>query len=93
MEKNTGKQDRAQASEIKPEASEVEVFLPKVAGEAPFQYVAVNGRAWQIPRGRKYRVPAYVARVLERAQQAQEDADRFSEEEQKKMQEIQGAPV
>ena len=86
MEKNTAKQ-------VKPEAPEVEVFLPKVAGEAPFQYVAVNGRAWQIPRGKKYTVPAYVARVLERAQQAQEAADRFSAEEQKKMQEIQGAPV
>ena len=24
----------------------VDVFVPKVSGEAPFQYVAVNGKAW-----------------------------------------------
>ena len=71
----------------------VEVFVPKVSGEAPFQYVAVNGKAWQIPRGKKVQVPAYVKDVLDRAQQAQEAADEYSDEEQKKMAAIQGAPA
>ena len=71
----------------------VDVFLPKVSGEAPFQYVAVNGKAWQIPRGKKVRVPAYVKDVLDRAQQAQEAADEYSDEEQKKMAAIQGVPI
>lgn len=71
----------------------VDVFVPKVSGEAPFQYVAVNGKAWQIPRGKKVQVPAYVKDVLDRAQQAQEAADKYSDEEQKKMAAIQGVPV
>ena len=83
----------AKAEMVAPVEKEVEVFLPKVPGEAPSQYVGVNGKAWQIPRGKKYKVPEYVARALERAQQAQEDADEYSDEEQKKMAVIQGAPV
>ena len=71
----------------------VEAFLPKIPGEPPFQYVAVNGKAWQIPRGKKYQIPEHVAQVLERAQKAQEAADEYSDEEQKKMTVIQGAPV
>ena len=76
-----------------PEIKEVEVFLPKVPGEPPFQYVAVNGKAWQIPRGKKYKIPEHVNKALERAQLAQEAADEFSDEEQKKMAIIQGAPA
>lgn len=70
----------------------VEVYLPKVPGEAPDKYVAVNGVAWQIPRGKKTKVPAKVARALERAQDAEDAADMFSNEEQKKMAVIQGLP-
>lgn len=70
----------------------VEVFLPKISGEAPYQYVGVNGKAWQVPRGKKTQVPEYVAQVLERSQLAQDAADEYSDEEQKKMKVIQGAP-
>lgn len=71
----------------------VEVFIPKVPGEAPSKYVAVNGQAWQIPCGKKTTVPEHVAQVLERSQLAQDAADKYSDEEQKKMAVIQGAPV
>lgn len=71
----------------------VEIFLPKVSGEAPSKYVAVNGKAWNIPRGKRHKVPKYVADCIERAQTAQEEADEFSDNEQKKMTVIQGAPV
>ena len=87
------KAEAAKAEVKTPEINEVEVFLPKVPGEAPEQFVAVNGKAWQIPRGKKYKVPDYVALVLEDMQKAQEAADEFSAEEQKKMKVIQGAPV
>ena len=84
----------ATKTEVKaPAENMVEVFLPKVPGEAPFQYVAVNGKAWQIPRGKKTTIPEHVAQVLERSQKAQEAADEYSDEEQKKMAVIQGAPV
>lgn len=88
----------AAKTEVKTEATTsaeqmVEVFLPKVPGEAPYQYVGVNGKAWQIPRGKKTQVPEYVAKVLEDCQKAQDAADEYSAEEQKKMKVIQGAPV
>lgn len=70
----------------------VEVFIPKVPGEAPEKYVAVNGKSWQIPRGKKHKVPEYVARELERSQRARDAADEYIEEEQKKMKVVQGAP-
>ena len=54
------------------------------------KYVAVNGVAWQIPRGKKWKVPMKVARMLERAEAAADTADKFSDEEQKKMAIIQG---
>ena len=84
----------ATKAEVKTNMDEiVEVFLPKVPGEAPSKWVGVNGKAWQIPRGKKTQIPRFVADELSRSEQAQEDADKFSDEEQKKMTVIQGAPV
>lgn len=71
----------------------VEVFLPKVSGEENTVYVALNGKAWQIPRGKRTQIPKAVADVLERSQAAQDAADRYSDAEQRKMAIIQGAPV
>lgn len=83
----------AAKAEVKAPADNlVEVFIPKIPGEAPYQYVGVNGKAWQIPRGKRYKVPDYVALVLDRADKAQEEADKYSAEEQRKMKVIQGAP-
>jgi ABC-type multidrug transport system ATPase subunit len=70
----------------------VEVFLPKVPGEANEKYVAINGKAWQIPRGKKNKVPMAVAEILQMSQDAEDAADKFSDEEQKKMAIIQGLP-
>lgn len=71
----------------------VEVYLPKASGEASTVYVALNGKAWQIPRGKKMQIPKSVALVLERAQAAQEAADDYRKKERQKMYEIQGADV
>ena len=70
----------------------VEVYLPKIPGEAPVKYVAINGVAYNIPRGKMNKVPAKVARMLNRAQTAADEADMFSAEEKKKMDVIQGKP-
>lgn len=70
----------------------VEVYLPKVPGEANEKYVGLNGKAWQIPRGKKTKVPMAVAEILQLAQEAEDAAEKFSDEEQKKMAIIQGLP-
>ena len=80
------------SSPVKPVEELVEVYLPKVPGEANEKYIAINGVAWQIPRGKKWKVPMKVARMLERAEAAADTADKFSDEEQKKMAIIQGLP-
>lgn len=68
----------------------VEVFLPKIPGEPMEEYVSVNNYSCLIPRGKKTKVPDFVAEVLEYTQRAQDEADAFSAEEQKKMKVIQG---
>ena len=63
----------------------VEVFLPKVPGEPNTKYVAVNGKSWNIPRGKRCKIPKYVYDSVVRAEEARTEADTFSDEEQKKM--------
>lgn len=46
----------------------VDVFVPIVSGEENTMFVGVNGKAWQIPRGKKVQVPKPVAEVIERSQ-------------------------
>ena len=54
------------------------VFLPRVSGEESTVFVALNGRAWQIPRGKKVEVPAVVARVLDEAEHNARIANEFA---------------
>jgi len=44
------------------------VFLPRISGEENTVFVGLNGRSWQIPRGKKVEVPACVARVLDESE-------------------------
>ena len=81
-----------QNTPVNPMEEMVEVYLPKVPGEASEKYVGINGRGWQIPRGKKTKVPLAVAEILYTAQEAEDAAERFSDEEQKKMAVIQGLP-
>lgn len=54
------------------------VFLPKGnPGEADFQYVGVNGRMFQVPRGRQVQVPRPVFDVLAYSDAAKDYTDRF----------------
>lgn len=75
-EVKTSKQEAAaqetavQAQETAVRAQETRtVFLPRASEtEQQFEFVCVNGKAYQVPRGRPVEVPAAVAEVLEHAQ-------------------------
>ena len=50
----------------------VTIVVPRAMGKAPqVVYVAVNGKVWNIPRGKPVTIPKYVAIVLEQQQRAQ----------------------
>ena len=59
-----------QAEEPTKQAEETKsVFLPRASEtEQQFEFVCVNGRAYQVPRGKPVEVPVAVAEVLEHAQ-------------------------
>ena len=70
----------------------VTVFLPKIAGEDTTVFVGLNGKAWQIPRGKKVEVPAAVAEILNAAERNRQQADEYADTEKNKMKTVQGAP-
>lgn len=51
-----------------PMKEKVTVFVQMVSGEESSLFVAVNGKAWQIPRGKHVEVPKPVAEIIERSQ-------------------------
>ncbi len=58
-----------------------EVFLPRPQGnEQKSEFVCVNGRTFQVPKGKRVKVPEPVAEVLDNMQRQQEEADKRSEE-------------
>lgn len=61
------------------------VFLPRISGEENTVFVGLNGRSWQIPRGKKVDVPVYVARVLEEAEHNARTASAYAQACQKDM--------
>lgn len=45
------------------------IFLPRASEtEQQFEFVCINGKAYQVPRGKPVEVPLAVAEVLEHAQ-------------------------
>jgi hypothetical protein len=64
-----------------------EVFLPKAGvNEQKFEFVGVNGRTFQVPRGKRVEVPLPVYEVLENARLQTESAEADAEELQKQAQ-------
>lgn len=56
----------------------IEVRLPKAPKtEQNFQFVGVNGRTFQVPRGKTVKVPKPVAEVLANSEAAREAAEEF----------------
>lgn len=59
-------------------SEEVEVRLPKAPKtEQNFQFVGVNGRTFQVPKGKAVTVPAPVAEVLARSEAARLEAEEY----------------
>ena len=56
----------------------VEVRLPKAPkNEQNFQFVGVNGRTYQVPKGKTVKVPKPVAQVLAYSEAAKSAAEEF----------------
>lgn len=68
-------------AEVKTGAKTESVFLPRASEtEQQFEFVGVNGKFYQVPRGKSVEVPAEVAEVLRNAQFAETElAERIGE--------------
>jgi hypothetical protein len=69
------------------------VFAPKIPGEEGYVYVGLNGRSWQIPRGKSMQVPKPVADILRRQQECQQAAEEYRELLRKRMKESEENPI
>nr|DAJ45316.1 MAG TPA: hypothetical protein [Bacteriophage sp.] len=59
----------SKAKDIEAKAETKTVFLPRASEtEQQFEFVCINGKAYQVPRGKPVEVPLAVAEVLEHAQ-------------------------
>ena len=56
------------ANTANPMKEMVDIFIPIVSGEENTVFVGLNGKAWQIPRGKREKVPKPVAEIVERSQ-------------------------
>ncbi len=55
-----------------------EIFIPRAgAKEEPNLFVSVNGKNFLIPKGKKSKVPRYIADEIRRAERARDDFDAF----------------
>ena len=74
-----------EAKDIEAKAETKTVFLPRASEtEQQFEFVCINGKAYQGPRGKPVEVPLAVAEVLEHAQmQETELFERVNEMQQK----------
>lgn len=59
----------------------LDIKLPKASKtEQNFQFVSVNGRVFQVPKGKTVKVPRPVYEVLKNKEKAEDEADSFSSE-------------
>lgn len=74
-------QKEEEAQPISPWDEMLEIKLPKASKtEQNFQFVSVNGRVFQVPKGKTVKVPKPVYEVLKNKEAAEEEADSFSSE-------------
>lgn len=69
------------------------VFIPKAAGEEPCVLVGLNGKNYNIPRGKQVEVPKPVADILYQSEKAKDAADKYIAEEKARMRETEKNPV
>jgi hypothetical protein len=69
----------------------VTVFVEKESGEPPMLFVGINGKNWQIPRGKSVEVPKSVANLIEARKRMKRFRDEYSTRKQEIASKIQGA--
>ena len=58
-----------------------EIFIPRAgAKEDPNLFVSVNGKNFLIPKGKKSKVPRYIADEIRRSERARDDFEKFVDE-------------
>lgn len=68
----------------------VSVFIPKESGEDEMFFVGLNGRNWNIPRGKTVQVPKPIADIVEQHNKFEEEAEIFRKEKKRMMNVVQG---
>ena len=63
----------------------VSVYVPKIPGEHPSLWVAINGKSWNIPRGKRVEVPAKVAKLIQNCESNAQVADAYAEEKRREL--------
>lgn len=71
----------------------VTLVIPRDPGGEQMMFIALNGKAYNIPRGKPVEVPKAVAEIYYRSIQAEEISYAYSDEQQREMNVVQGAPV
>lgn len=69
-------------TETMPDPYELEeIFIPRAgAKEDPNLFVSVNGKNFLIPKGKKSKVPRYIADEIRRSERARDDFEAFVDE-------------
>ena len=76
----TGKLEAEAKTRAETKAKLESIFIPKGdKNEENFLYIAVNGKAYQVPRGQTVQVPPEIAYEIRRAERAREKQDKFIE--------------
>ena len=72
----------------------VTVFLPKIPGDSETSlWVAVNGKAYSVPRGKQVEVDPSVAAVLEARERFVQKGEEYSQKAIEMGKHAQGTPV
>lgn len=70
----------------------VSVHIPRMSGEAEMMVVGLNGKLWNIPRGKTVTVPKPVKDIIDQSERHASSAYAYSDEKKKLMSKVQGAP-
>ena len=65
-------------NKVDPNLEEVEVTFPKIRGTKDQEIIIiVNGKAWQIQRGKQVKVPRYGLKVYDNSERSRDEADKY----------------
>ena len=84
-------QSMAAKNETLSNEERVSVFVEKESGEPPMLFVGINGKNWQIPRGKTVQVPKAVKDMVDARIRMKRFRDEYSSRQQELSSKIQGA--